>query len=97
MIVTSISIFAWDPVPGAAGYQVRAKDSVQNVITPAPGVIDVGTATSIPVSSLLDGQAPGSYTLEVRAVLAGGASPTPFSGLNVTIPALTPPANLRLE
>ena len=97
MNVTPTSIFAWDAVLGAAGYQVRAKDSIQNVITPAPGVIDVGTATSTPVSTLLDGQPPGNYTLEVRAVEDGGANPTPFSGIAVTIPALVAPGGLRIE
>ena len=95
--VTLTSVFAWDAVTGAAGYQVRVKDSIQQVITPSPGVIDVGLNTSISVSTLLSGQPSGEYTFEVRAVEVGGTNPTAFAGLVVNLPGPTVPINLRIE
>jgi len=94
--VTFDSVFSWGAVSGAAGYQVRAKDAIQNVITPAPGVIDNGLALSISVGVLLSGQAPGQFTLEVRAVEAGGANPTAFAGIVVNLTGLAVPTGLTI-
>lgn len=95
--VTFDSIFSWNPVSGAAGYQVRATDAVNVVITPAPGVVDVGLNTSVSVGTLLLGQAPGTFKLQVRAVEAGGANPTAFASLTVNLTGLAIPTGLTVS
>jgi hypothetical protein len=94
--VTFDSVFSWNAVSGAAGYQVRALDAVNNVLTPAPGVVDVGLSTSVSVNTLLAGQSPGTYKLQVRAVEAGGANPTGFSSLDVDLVGLAAPTGLTV-
>ena len=95
--VTFDSTFSWNAVSGAAGYQVRALDAINNVLTPAPGVVDVGLNTSVSVNTLLSGQAPGTYKLQVRAVEAGGANPTAFASLEVNLTGLAAPTGLTVS
>ena len=90
----------WDPVVGAAGYQVRILTSVNGPFWPSNTdsnvVHDNGTTTSFALSLALTGAAPAVYKFQVRAVEAGGTNPTSWSQLEINYTGLSAPQNLRI-
>lgn len=89
--VTLNDILYWDPVAGAASYQVRVLDAINNPLDP-PGVIDNALNTSIGIDQLLAGQPfPAQYKLQVQSL-----PNTNWSQFVVNYVGVGQPQNLRL-
>ena len=84
---------AWDPVPGAEGYEVaivRGDGALGFLTTPAWTPVESTSFTHVGLN-LIDGE---RYTVAVRARAAGGVSPDVLSdGVNVRVPPVEPPTD----
>ncbi len=98
--VTLNDVLYWDPIVGAAGYQVRVRTAASGPFWPsttdANMVQDVGLATEFALADALVGAPAGQYKVDVRAVEAGGANPTPFGTEVVDLTGLATPGPFRL-